>query len=82
MITMASTFMPMTQQQNFWHRATICTLWPPSILYLANDFHMADEDKAIQDTVASKMLWHPPQTVKRWFWTPAIYNDWWENPLP
>lgn len=67
LVSMGSGFMPKSQQLDISCWATYHTLHQPSILGLATDFYVANEDKDTQDTMNARVLWHHFQTIKHQF---------------
>lgn len=53
----------MTQEPGVPHGATYHTLCLPGILESADDFHMADKNKASLDAMASGALAPPPDNL-------------------
>ncbi|KYO28507.1 hypothetical protein Y1Q_0006477 [Alligator mississippiensis] len=79
LVAMGLVFLHLSQQLDIPCGATYCILCQPSVLDWATDFHMADEDEAIQDAMDSRVLVHHLQTVECWFWAHATSNDWWKR---
>ncbi|KYO33480.1 hypothetical protein Y1Q_0008675 [Alligator mississippiensis] len=56
-------------------RATHPILYPPGILNLATNFHMANEDETIQDSMDTGVLWYHFQLVEHQFWARTINSN-------